>query len=335
MAAQRPAKKERSRFRAEYLLLALLLVAGLFPDEVGRWAHSVLPMSSQADDVQVTARVAVQPMQPPTPTVSSQAELRARPQENAPGPVQAAATPVENFRSTTNIPRAQEVPGTTIQSTVDVPSTPPPLAGPAGAGREGPPSGAGPLMLGPNTFGTGSSSVQVFSPPSPAKSRLDESTPTAPAMPTLNAESAAAGAAALTSSDGAFEGRITVTMPAVPGVMLPPMMPIPLPVGAVVYVGPWIGSYSGSDSGTFQVIVATTGLVSGQGQSKGMAQVFPVSGVVDGNGRVTLTRQLSGALPGARLEGVLRADQGEGSWSSGPPLNFAGTWRLRRTLTQR
>ncbi len=111
--------------------------------------------------------------------------------------------------------------------------------------------------------------------------------------------------------------------------------PVPLLPAPVNFVGVWVGSYEGADTGSFQVVVGDDGTVRGQGQSRGLKVMFPITGVVVADGRVSLDGAAVGVLPGSHLSGNLQAATGSGRWTFGPPLNFSGSWRVRRSLTSR
>lgn len=99
------------------------------------------------------------------------------------------------------------------------------------------------------------------------------------------------------------------------------------------FAGNYVGTYTGAEVGTFNVVVSSAGIVTGNVFSQTFAgQVFPVSGQVGSNGQVVLTA--TGQAGSSNFVGSISAGGiVSGTWSYNAPLTGGGTFTGQRQIS--
>lgn len=99
------------------------------------------------------------------------------------------------------------------------------------------------------------------------------------------------------------------------------------------FAGTYSGTYTGAEVGTFNVVVSSAGIVTGNVFSQTFAgQVFPVSGQVGSNGQVVLTA--TGQAGSSNFVGSISAGGiVSGTWSYNTPLTGGGTFTGQRQIS--
>lgn len=99
------------------------------------------------------------------------------------------------------------------------------------------------------------------------------------------------------------------------------------------FAGSYSGTYTGTEVGTFNVVVSSAGIVTGNVSSQTLAgQVFPVSGQVGSNGQVVLTA--TGQAGSSNFVGSISAGGiVSGTWSYNAPFTGGGTFNGQRQIS--
>lgn len=99
--------------------------------------------------------------------------------------------------------------------------------------------------------------------------------------------------------------------------------------GTAAYAGEWEGDFLGPDAGTVSVTIAPDGTARGHGVSAMTSIAFDLTGKVQSNGKVELTKAAAGVTStGVVFHGALsNAGQGSGTWTV-PSYDISGTWRI-------
>ena len=98
------------------------------------------------------------------------------------------------------------------------------------------------------------------------------------------------------------------------------------------FTGTYVGTYSGNDRGTFTIIVARDGSISGWGESVAIG-AFSLLGQVTSEGKVALTGASRNAAAGAAFVGAIAVGTVAGTWNVADELGAdeIGAFRGART----
>jgi hypothetical protein len=134
------------------------------------------------------------------------------------------------------------------------------------------------------------------------------------------------------SSQRNAANSIQATQLTAPAPSAPMPAAAPVQIGGVLpagLIGNFQGKFSGTDQGTFNVIVATNGAVTGVAFSSAMNQTFSIAGMVTASGQMMLAG--NGRAGAATYNGVIDQSSGRvsGSWTIGgnPAGSFDGQKR--------